>query len=190
MGTWNIIPKCTMIMVILLCLLKVFFFMRIFMRLSYIVTMIMQVMKDLRVFFLFFTILIIMFSLIFDIITVNNNPDYRFVGNFAGNLLSTLRLSMGNTDFNFLEDDHLNQQQHVLYWVCWVIVVIFSAMIFLNFIIAEVSNSYEIVRSSIQALIYKERAGLINEAEDILTQSYRNDRKRFPKYIVAREIEM
>jgi hypothetical protein len=78
------------------------------MKLSYIVTMIMQVMKDLRTFFVFFTILIVMFSLVFDVITINSNPDYRMVGTFAGNLLSTLRLSLGNTDFSFLEDDHLD----------------------------------------------------------------------------------
>lgn len=46
------------------------------MGLSYIVTMIMQVMNDLRVFFLFFSILISMFSLVFDVITINNNADY------------------------------------------------------------------------------------------------------------------
>lgn len=135
-----------MIAVILLCLMKLFFFLRIFMKLSYIVTMIMQVMKDLRTFFVFFAILILMFSLVFDVITINNNKDYRKVGNFAGNLLGTLRLSLGNTDFNFLEDEHLDDDQHVLFWVCWVLVVIFSALIFLNFIIAEVSNSYDFVR--------------------------------------------
>lgn len=126
--------------------MKLFFFLRIFMKLSYIVTMIMQVMKDLRTFFVFFAILILMFSLVFDVITINNNKDYRKVGNFAGNLLGTLRLSLGNTDFNFLEDEHLDDDQHVLFWVCWVLVVIFSALIFLNFIIAEVSNSYDFVR--------------------------------------------
>lgn len=71
MGTFEIIPKCVLIAVILLCLMKLFFFLRIFMKLSYIVTMIMQVMKDLRTFFIFFTILIGMFSLVFDVITIN-----------------------------------------------------------------------------------------------------------------------
>jgi len=189
MKTLEIVPKCVMIVVILLCLMKLFFFLRIFMKLSYIVTMIMQVMKDLRTFFIFFTILIVMFSLVFDVITINQAGEYRNVGNFAANLLGTLRLSLGNTDFNFLEDDHLDSDQHTLFWVCWVLVVIFSALIFLNFIIAEVSNSYDFVRQSIDALIYKERAGLINEAEDILTAKFRADPNKFPKYIVAREID-
>ena len=82
------------------------------MGLSYIVTMIMQVMKDLRVFFLFFSVLIFLFSLIFDIVAVNENNDYREIGAFAGTLLGTLRLSMGDTDFNFLLDEHLDASQH------------------------------------------------------------------------------
>jgi hypothetical protein len=189
LGSWEFIPKCIMITVILLCLVKMFFFMRIFKKLSYIVTMIMQVMKDLRVFFLFFTLLISMFSLVFDVITINSSPDYVKVGTFVGSLIGTLRLSLGDTDFNFLEDDHMDTDQHYLFWICWVVVVIFSALIFLNFIIAEVSNSYQIVRESIDALIYKERAGLINEAEDILTLKYKNNKDKFPRFIVAREID-
>jgi len=68
--------------------------------------------------------------------------------------------------------------------------VIFSALIFLNFIIAEVSNSYQTVKESIEALIYKERAGLIQEAEDIILESVKkNDKTKFPKYIIVREME-
>jgi len=48
--------------------------------------------------------------------------------------------------------------------------VIFSSLIFLNFIIAEVSNSYAKVKENINAQIYKERSSLINEAEDILSE--------------------
>jgi len=68
--------------------------------------------------------------------------------------------------------------------------VIFSALIFLNFIIAEVSNSYQTVKENIEALIYKERAGLIQEAEDIILESVKkNDKTKFPKYIIVREME-
>jgi hypothetical protein len=41
----------------------------------------------------------------------------------------------------------------------------------LNFIIAEVGNSYEVVKNDLEALIYKEKAGLISEAEGILPES-------------------
>jgi hypothetical protein len=68
--------------------------------------------------------------------------------------------------------------------------VIFSSLIFLNFIIAEVSNSYSKVKEKIDELIYKERAGLINEAEDIKMKSTKlNNKKQFPRYVVVRQTE-
>ena len=169
-----------MIIVTVVCLLKTFFFMRIVKSFSYIVTMIISVVVDLRVFMLFFFILIIMFSMIFNVIAPNPADEYRHVGLFWGNVLTTLRLSLGDFDFGVLRlingrdcDDEdqceLNAKQHILFWITWVIMVIFSSLIFLNFIIAEVSNSYAAVKENIQAQIYKERSSLINEAEDILS---------------------
>jgi hypothetical protein len=46
-----------------------------------------------------------------------------------------------------------------------------SSLIFLNFIIAEVSNSYQRVKENIDALIYKERATLIQEVEGIMSSN-------------------
>ena len=84
----------------------------------------------------------------------------------------------------------MNVKQHWLFWIIWVLMVLFSALIFLNFIIAEVSNSYQNVKMSIDALIYKERAGLVMEAEDISSaSSKKNNKIKFPKYIVIRETE-
>ena len=69
--------------------------------------------------------------------------------------------------------------------------VLFSALIFLNFIIAEVSNSYQKVKENIDALIYKERASLVMEAEDIMSASTKRQNKRkFPTYVIVREMEV
>lgn len=166
-GTWKLWSKITMIIVILVNLLKTFFFMRIKMSFSYIVTMIINVIFDLKVFLLFFFILIVMFSAIFDVIAKNDAKEYKNLGPFMGNIMTTLRLSLGDFDFGVLQGDKLNVRQHWLFWMIWVMMVLFSALIFLNFIIAEVSNSYQTVKVNIDALIYKERAGLVMEAEDI-----------------------
>lgn len=53
-------------------LIKSFFYLRIFDTLSYIVTMINRVIYDLRVFLLFYFILIVIFSQIFAVIGVGN----------------------------------------------------------------------------------------------------------------------
>lgn len=107
-GTWEVNAKITFICVVLLSLIKTFFFMRIEMSYSYIVTMIVNVVSDLKVFLLFFTILIIMFSAIFDVIAKSNADEYKMVGPFLGNFFLTLRLSLGDFDFGVLTDGNLS----------------------------------------------------------------------------------
>lgn len=178
---------------ILAGLFKLFFYMRIIERFSYIVTMIVSVFADLETFLVFYGILILMFSLIFDVISRNPAGEYAKIGPFVGNLFTTLRLSLGDFDFGVLEEDRpekgaLDRDQHLLYWIVWLAMVIFSALIFLNFIIAEVSNSYSKINDNINKLVYKERAKLINEAEDVMSKNVRKTNKvRFPKFIITRE---
>ena len=73
--------------------------MRIIMSFSYIVTMIINVVSDLKVFILFFAILIVMFSAILDVIAMTDASEYKNIGPFFGNVMTTLRLSLG--DFYF-----------------------------------------------------------------------------------------
>ena len=61
-----------------------------------------------------------------------------------------------------------------------------TCIIFLNFIIAEVSSSYEGVKMHIHGLILKERASLIKESEDMMQQDSMQDLKYFPKYLITR----
>ena len=74
---WKLNPdhlacKITMIVLLLMQLLKSFFYLRIFDSFSYIVTMISQVMIDLRVFMSFYVILIFVLSLIYAVIGLGN----------------------------------------------------------------------------------------------------------------------
>jgi len=79
--------------------------------------------------------------MIFDVISRNESAEYRKIGYWFGNFFTTLRLSLGDFDFSMIEDKPLTKQ-HILFWVTWLIMVVFSSLIFLNFIIAEVSSSY------------------------------------------------
>jgi hypothetical protein len=53
----------------------------------------------------------------------------------------------------------------MVFWVVWLIVVIVSNIVFLNFIIAEASASYSKVQESLEPIIYKEKINMILEAE-------------------------
>jgi len=63
--------------------------------------------------------------------------------------------------------------------------VIFSSLIFLNFIIAEVSASYQKVKDSVNQIVYQERSGLVDEAEDMMPKMLMNE-NRVPEFIVMR----
>lgn len=204
--------KVLMTIIFIQQIIKSFFYLRIFRSLSFLVTMIYTVIADLQVFLLFFTILIILFAQIFAVLGVGNPKqdnafkimvdaiasgeeeagdgipmeEYENVGLFFGYLFYTLRISMG--DFDFDATTYLSNEENVIYWVIWLMVVIITCIIFLNFIIAEASNSYAKVKEALTAMINKEKSALIGEAEGLFPPTQKTA-KLFPKYVIIREIE-
>jgi hypothetical protein len=161
-------------------------------------------------FLLFYLILIVLFSMIFAVLGVGNKkfgkfgeafggvvdiyeddgiPDeeYKHIGLFFGYIFSTLRQSLG--DFDFSASTYLAPQENITYWIVWFLVVLMTCIVFLNFIIAEAANSYTNVKNRLEAMVHKEKASLISEAEDI-TWDYFKDEKKLPQYIVIRSIEI
>ena len=61
--------------------------------------------------------------------------------------MSTLRIAMG--DFDFGAANFLTPAENALYWIIWLMVVVMTCIIFLNFIIAEASASYEKVAAEL-----------------------------------------
>ena len=95
--------KLIFVIVIILSLMKTFYFMKIFMDFSYVVTMIYQVVFDLKSFLLFYFILVVFLSIILDVILMSNpDPNYKAVGPFSGNILALMRISLGDFDFTEL----------------------------------------------------------------------------------------
>lgn len=68
------------------------------------------------------------------------------------------------------------------------VVLILSNIIFLNFIIAEASASYEKVMERLDGQIMLERANMINECESMAPSSFIT-KDRFPRYIINRTVE-
>lgn len=80
----------------------------------------------------------------------------------------------------------LGSDEILLFWLAWMIIVIVGSIIFLNFIIAEASASYEKVSSCLNEFIAKEKSALIAESETMTPNSMKNE-VNFPKYIVVRQ---
>jgi len=114
LGPFHIASKIFMCIIVLLLISKTFFFLRIFPVLTPIVVMITNVIYDLRIFLLFYLILIFLFCQIFAILGLGNEfandtnteesyvrPDgpskeYQAVGLHLGEFLWTFRLSLGD----------------------------------------------------------------------------------------------
>ena len=112
--------KALMIMVVILAIRRTFSFLRIFKSLSPIVTMLQNVIWDLRVFLTFYVILTLLFSLMYGVLGLGNSRipggfreqffdfennelssdapgiEYDKIGLFFGNFIQTIRLSMGD----------------------------------------------------------------------------------------------
>ena len=67
--------------------------------------MMVRVVIDLRIFFIFYLSFIYIGALIFDVIGPNPQADFRKVGSFAGNFLFTIKLTLGNMSFDILNDE-------------------------------------------------------------------------------------
>ena len=162
---------------------------------------------------LFYTILVFLFSMIFAVLCVGNPKvpgafkeyleeieqrdeldqpentpmeEYQNVGLFLGYIFSTLRSSLG--DFDFEASNYLEPSENYLYWFIWLLSILLSCIIFLNFIIAETSASYESIKKNLNKMKFKEKSSLVTEAENMLFDRQKNN-INFPKYIIKRSIQ-
>ena len=56
-------------------------------------------------------------------------------------------------DYEFDGANYLEPELNIIYWFCWALMVYITCIIFLNFIIAEASASYENVTGSLAEMI-------------------------------------
>lgn len=66
--------------------------------------------------------------------------------------------------------------------------VLALAVVFLNFVVAEASETYNDVSERITEFIYQQKSDLINDAESIIPNKLKKI-DHFPQYIVARKVE-
>jgi hypothetical protein len=113
--------------------------------------------------------------------------EYKKVGMFFGNYLQTMRISMG--DFSCIAaSDYLSPSENYLFWFIWTLTTIITCIIFLNFIVAEASASYNEVSEDLDNYIWQQKADLTAEAESLIPNSLK--RANFmPKFIIIRKIE-
>ena len=81
----------------------------------------------------------------------------------------------GTNDFKFLA------------WILWFLILIIGNIVFMNFIIAVVSESYENCMDQKIQLIYKAKLEMIEECEDLMGKFLFNMTQLFPRFIIIRK---
>ena len=89
---------------------------------------------------------------------------------------------------DFEVDTYVNQSGILLgiSWIVWVFAVLILHIIFMNFIIAVISESYSKVMQKLQSETFKVKADMIVEREYQMTDADLADTTNFPRYIVVR----
>lgn len=80
----------------------------------------------------------------------------------------------------------MDHEVNILFWFTWVIIAFITCIIFLNFIIAEASASYERVSGKLEHYLQFSKVSLINESEDMMPKSWKKYPQYFPKYLIIR----
>lgn len=148
---------------------------------------------DLKSFATFYVLILVLFACLLSIIDWGNfefsdDPDVRFLeyngsgigdeyvklSKFLARVVAILRISMG--DLDFAASDFLNPFENHCFWFVLILSIIVTNVIFMNFIIAEVSTSYATVMAELDVTLLRERGGLINEAQAILQARFGKNR--------------
>jgi len=130
--------------VIILSNAKLLFFLRIFEGMGFIVRMLISVLRDLKSFLLFFFTVIFVFAEVLSVTLKvpdqsSSDDSYQGIGLFRYFAVA-VRNSIGDYDFESM----ISGSDYIwLKWLVWLFVIFIGNVVFMNFIIAVVSDSYE-----------------------------------------------
>eukprot|EP00347_Sterkiella_histriomuscorum_P006293 403353324 len=149
------------------CFVSLNSYLRLFQGFSFLVSMIQAVFYDLRFFISFYTIVLVLYGMMFTLLQIQTQDDsdtnlYEGI-DLTGYFIMAFRASIG--DFQVDTFNQLNESHIIFAWIIWLSAVLFMNIILLNFIIAVISESYEKVMQKMEAQSYKMRAQLIKERE-------------------------
>lgn len=152
---------------LLMCTVKLMQFLRYNEDFSFLIQMILTVFVDLFPFMTVFFVLVFFFSLVMVIADADfDNDDYDMVDRFIQIFLQVFRNSVGDiaaTKYEHWMADSSGATQTTamfLIWFFWLFNIFIMLIVMLNFLIAEVSQTYDKVKGQGKMLLYQKKAEL------------------------------
>lgn len=142
---------------------------RIFNNFSFIVKMLIIVISEIVPFILLFLLFIIAFAfcmMILDIHFEEDDPDnpYSGLGHLAYPLF-IFRTSLGDIDVDVFKQ--LTPWSKYAAWIFWLIIVFCNLIVFLNFLIAVISDVYEQVMENRMEEVIQKKVQLLIDVEEV-----------------------
>ena len=144
----------------------------------------MNVFYDLRYFLIFFAMVVGAITVMVQILLKDTGEDYNGIQDFAFFVLA-LRESVGDYDTQTLVGGN-DPNYKILLWILWFLVIIVGNIVFMNFIIAVVGESYENCMEKMVQSIEWAKLEMIEECESLLPEKFIKNENLFPRFIVFR----
>ena len=78
--------------------------------------------------------------------------EYTHMNMFLASITITFRLSLG--DYSLVDAvAYFNKVDEYCFWIVWLITIIVTNIVFLNFVVAEASNSYNEVSEKLEKFV-------------------------------------
>ena len=145
------------IMLILLTFVKINQSLKIFDSFSILVQMVQGVFYDLRLFLAYYIMVITTFGVIFMVIFDDPNSDSDGLGPFSFIIMS-LRIVWGEGSFNIEKSEY-----KFMAWTAYVLLMLCGNIVFMNFLIAVVNQSYEACMQRMQSQSLKAQLYMIRD---------------------------
>ena len=188
---------------VLFTLIKVVYLIRVFRQLNFLVTMFITVVKEIYYFMILFLIFALTFAEMYHLMQVDVTP-YGRTPKLFSYIITVIRCAMG--DFSLIdmkegfdliqnpdaEGDDRYEHSFVIVlftFAFFLICCFYMFMIFMNFMIAVIGESYSKVILNKEAFDYQQRAAMIYERESHFSAEELDNALYFPRIIIVRRVK-
>eukprot|EP00347_Sterkiella_histriomuscorum_P012763 403367315 len=142
------------------------FHLQIYEGFSFMISMFYEAFIDLKYFVAFFVLIIVEFALLFLLAFKGQSKEqYEGLSIFGGYMMMAFRLSTGDFELDTFKDQ--NNFFILIAWGIWIVSVLALNMIFLNFIIAVISGTFDKVMQNQVSQQYKKKVELFTNTDQV-----------------------
>ena len=154
--------------------MKLLYFLRIFESTGYLISMIIEVISDMKTFFLILAITIVAFGDSMLLVNLSNPQDQRFIdeqnGRFVGGVTFAYLIALGDWDTG-----NFGTNATWVVWILFFLNTLFNLVVMFNLLISIISDTFARVTENAQNAGYKDKACMVSENEYLIPEYRKNE---------------